>query len=120
MCTLYSIDKHMFANILKEVLVMKNNKTLRQKKLGFLSLLFLLVLFLFVTCISDSDANEKIDSGRIKIIVENNDSLWSIAKRIAPGYDTNEVIWYLIHLNGLESKVVRPGQSLIFDYAALR
>jgi hypothetical protein len=99
---------------------MKNNIAFWPKKSGLLSLLFLLVLFLIVTCISDSDANEKIDSGRIAIIVENNDSLWSIARRIAPGYDTNEVIWFLIHLNGLESKVVRPGQSLIFDYAAIR
>jgi len=40
-------------------------------------------------------------------------------QKIAPDHDANEVIWYLMRLNGKENKIVREGELLIFDYAAI-
>lgn len=79
----------------------------------------MLFCILFFWSMGHSKASEQIELGRIEITVGVGDSLWSIAKKIAPNHDTDEVIWYLMRLNGRENKVVRPGEQLIFDYAAI-
>ncbi|MDD2431849.1 MAG: hypothetical protein PHD88_03440 [Firmicutes bacterium] len=89
----------------------------KRLRLPLCLLLFLIVITSFT--IRKSRAGDFIRSNRINIVVENGDSLWSIAKKIAPDHDANEVIWYLMHLNGKENKIVYEGEFLIFDYTAI-
>ncbi|MCX7521314.1 LysM peptidoglycan-binding domain-containing protein [Microbacterium sp. STN6] len=44
--------------------------------------------------------------------VQNGDSLWNIAERIAPSSDPREVIADIVSLNQLSSTVVSPGQRI--------
>lgn len=99
---------------------MRKQKAYFVQRLKWSILLILLITVAILIDIDHTQANGDIPSGRISIQVGKNDSLWSIARRIDPDYDTNEIIWYLIHLNGLENRIVREGQILIFDYAAIR
>lgn len=97
---------------------MKNsNAFLRTIKWSIL--LFLLFSIVFTLSYGKSQAHEKMPSGKISIVVKKGDSLWTIARRIAPNHNTNEVVWYLLHLNGKENKIVKAGEVLTFDYTAL-
>ncbi len=97
---------------------MKNSNAFL-KKIKWSILLFLLVSIVFMLNYEKSQAQEKFPTGKINIIVQKGDSLWTIARKIAPNHNTDEVIWYLIHLNGKKNKIVRAGELLSFDYAAL-
>lgn len=44
--------------------------------------------------------------------VESGQSLWQIAATIAPEADPREVVSDVVHLNGLQSSDVQPGQRL--------
>ena len=47
------------------------------------------------------------------VVVAPGDTLWEIADRISPeSLDLRAVVQGLVELNGLESKVLRPGQVL--------
>ena len=47
------------------------------------------------------------------VVVSPGDTLWEIADRISPeSLDLRAVVQGLVELNGLESKVLRPGQVL--------
>lgn len=45
------------------------------------------------------------------------DTLWSIARRIAPGQDPRETVRRIRILNGLETATVRPGQWILVPAA---
>jgi LysM repeat protein len=47
------------------------------------------------------------------VVVEQGDSLWIIAQRVAPQRDPREVIHEVRELNGLRSNLIQPGQVLI-------
>lgn len=47
------------------------------------------------------------------VMIAPGDTLWEIADRFSPeSVDLREVVQELVQLNGLESKVLRPGQVL--------
>ena len=48
-----------------------------------------------------------------EVTVEQGDSLWAIAERVAPGRDPRDVIHELRELNGLSSNLLQPGQVLL-------
>lgn len=48
-----------------------------------------------------------------EVTVEQGDSLWVIAERVAPGRDPRDVIHALRELNGLSSNLLQPGQVLL-------
>ena len=45
--------------------------------------------------------------------VRSGDTLWTIAEEVAPDDDTRGVISEIRHLNGLESSLIAPGDTLI-------
>lgn len=47
------------------------------------------------------------------VVVEQGDSLWIIAQRLAPQRDPREVIHEVRELNGLRSNLIQPGQVLL-------
>jgi hypothetical protein len=47
------------------------------------------------------------------VVVEQGDSLWIIAQRVAPQRDPREVILEVRELNGLSSNLIHPGQALL-------
>lgn len=47
------------------------------------------------------------------VVVQPGDSLWSIAKELAPKADPRETVMRLRELNGLGNAVVVPGQSIV-------
>ncbi|WP_344792282.1 LysM peptidoglycan-binding domain-containing protein [Gryllotalpicola daejeonensis] len=46
------------------------------------------------------------------VTVAQGESLWQIAERVAPHADPREVIDAIVDMNGLQSTVVTPGESL--------
>jgi LysM repeat protein len=50
--------------------------------------------------------------GQRSIVVQPGQTLWSIAKDVAPGRDIREVIYEIRRINGLDSAMVRSGQTL--------
>jgi LysM domain len=46
------------------------------------------------------------------VIVQPGDTLWQIARDVAPGDDPRETVQRLLDLNGLSSPVIVPGQEL--------
>jgi len=51
--------------------------------------------------------------GQRSIVVQPGQTLWSIAKEVAPDRDIREVIYEIRQINGLDSAMVRSGQSLV-------
>lgn len=50
----------------------------------------------------------------LEIVVDDGDSLWAIARRVAPKTDPREVVMRLREENGLPSNLIQPGQVLLF------
>jgi nucleoid-associated protein YgaU len=48
-----------------------------------------------------------------RVSVEQGDSLWLIAERVAPERDPRDVVHRLRELNGLDSNLIQPGQVLL-------
>ncbi len=46
-------------------------------------------------------------------VVQPGESLWAIAKRVAPGHDPRAVIDQLAELNDLQGRAVQAGQALV-------
>lgn len=46
------------------------------------------------------------------VVVEEGDSLWSIAAEVSGGADTRDVVLDIVEVNGLDRQVVHPGQEL--------
>jgi nucleoid-associated protein YgaU len=51
--------------------------------------------------------------GQHSIVVQPGQTLWSIAKDVAPDRDVREVIYEIRRINGLDSAMVRSGQTLV-------
>ena len=51
-------------------------------------------------------------------VVQQGESLWSVARRIAPANDPREVVAQIRRLNGLASSELQPGQQLLLPVAA--
>ena len=55
-------------------------------------------------------------AGRVRtqqVVVEQGDSLWSIAQQVAPGADPREIVTQLRELNGLRSNLIHPGDVVL-------
>lgn len=52
-------------------------------------------------------------AGLSQIVVQPGESLWTIAKRVAPGHDPRAVIDQIADLNDLDSGAVQAGQLLL-------
>ena len=51
-------------------------------------------------------------------VVQPGESLWSVARRIAPDNDPREVVAQIRRLNDLTSSQLQPGQQLLLPVAA--
>ena len=51
--------------------------------------------------------------GRSTYVVQPGDTLWTIAERLSPGEDPRPVVDTLTDVNGLESRVLLPGQAIL-------
>ncbi|HEV8528717.1 MAG TPA: LysM peptidoglycan-binding domain-containing protein [Actinomycetes bacterium] len=51
--------------------------------------------------------------GQRSIVVQPGQTLWSIAKDVAPDRDIREVIYEIRRINGLDNAMVRSGQTLV-------
>ena len=49
----------------------------------------------------------------VQVVVEQGDSLWNIAQRLAPGRDPRDTIHEIRQLNGLRGNLIQPGQVLL-------
>ena len=49
----------------------------------------------------------------VTVVIEQGDSLWEIARRVAPGADPRDVVHRIRELNGLRSNLIQPGQVLL-------
>ncbi|MCU0302028.1 MAG: LysM peptidoglycan-binding domain-containing protein [Candidatus Nanopelagicales bacterium] len=47
------------------------------------------------------------------VVVEEGDSLWGIARRVAPSTDPRDVVESIRTLNGMRSNLIHPGQALL-------
>ncbi|WP_349827670.1 LysM peptidoglycan-binding domain-containing protein [Brevibacterium litoralis] len=46
------------------------------------------------------------------VVVEQGDSLWTVAREAAGDRDVRDVVLAIVELNGLSSQIVHPGQEL--------
>ena len=53
-----------------------------------------------------------------RVTVQQGDSLWSLARRIAPDNDPRDVVARIRDLNELETSHLQPGQQLVLPVAA--
>lgn len=49
----------------------------------------------------------------VRVVVQQGDSLWNIAQRLAPEQDPREMIQEIRQLNGLRNNLIQPGQVLL-------
>lgn len=49
----------------------------------------------------------------VEVVVEEGDSLWTLAGRHAPGVDPREVVLRIRQLNGMRSNLIHPGQLVL-------
>jgi LysM repeat protein len=52
------------------------------------------------------------------VTVEQGDSLWTLARRVAPDHDPRDVVAQIRDLNDLSSSGLVPGQQLVLPVAA--
>ena len=52
------------------------------------------------------------------VTVEQGDSLWTLARRVAPDHDPRDVVAQIRELNDLSSSGLVPGQQLVLPVAA--
>jgi len=52
------------------------------------------------------------------VTVQQGDSLWTLARRVAPNDDPRDVVAQIRDLNDLSSSGLRPGQQLVLPVAA--
>jgi LysM repeat protein len=60
-----------------------------------------------------SDDRAPAAAARHTYVVRAGDTLWGIARRVAPGADPRAVVERLIRSNGLTSRPIVPGQRLV-------
>ena len=83
---------------------------LRALVLGLLVVIFAgAVLLLFEGEAVGASGQQELEA----VVVSSGDTLWEIADRFSPeSVDLRAVVRELVELNGLESKVLRPGQVI--------
>lgn len=92
-----------------------NRKTKRKEKREkiTLTLIFIIGILLIVNITGNSNSYGDGELEVIEIKVISGDSLWSIAKEYTPdNIDIRETIYIVKKINGLETSVIYPGQSL--------
>ena len=62
--------------------------------------------------LSDLARAARVPSVTAKVTVEAGESLWQVARRVAPSADPGAVAARIVELNGLASPSVRPGEVL--------
>ena len=89
----------------------------RLLRTAFLAALALALLVVGVVQLTSAPARAGSEVGGpvggAEVTVEQGDSLWVIAERVAPGRDPRDVIHELRELNGLSSNLLQPGQVLL-------
>jgi LysM domain len=91
---------------------------LRLTRRGRVVLVILLALLAAVLALGIDAAGSiaSTDSGTAPqyetVIVQPGDTLWELARDLAPGDDPRETVQRLLDLNGLSSPVIVPGQEL--------
>lgn len=83
--------------------------------LGAASAVFLLLVVLFSGVLTAEAGTSLADQGRATgvVVVQPGESLWQIARGIAPDADPREIVTVLRELNGLGDAPVVPGQSIL-------
>ena len=91
---------------------------------GRIVLLVLSTLFLFVVVLMSgrftADAGTTRGSqgvGTGVVVVQQGESLWQIARQIAPAADPREIVSAIRELNGLGESTVEAGQSIVVPVA---
>lgn len=92
---------------------MKN--TINNYSISGMILIILVVAVLTLTGYNH-DRSEQPDV-YVEIIVDYGDTLWTIAKSIAPNVDPRKVVWDIQKLNQIDQTMIYPGQVLqVPDY----
>jgi hypothetical protein len=63
--------------------------------------------------LSDAARASRVPSATAAVRVEVGESLWSVARRVAPSADPGAVAERIVELNRLASPSVQPGETLI-------
>ena len=74
--------------------------------------IFLASLASAVLWTTASRADESPAGPAPSVVVEPDDTLWSIASRTSPGRDPRDVIAEIRKLNGLDDRYIHPGETL--------
>jgi LysM repeat protein len=98
------------------------NSTLRLTRRGRLVILSALVALLCVAFLAGRSGAQAATEGAPKpyasTTVQPGETLWSLAKRVAPGHDPRATVEQIQRLNHLTTGTVRAGQQLLLPHAA--
>jgi hypothetical protein len=88
--------------------------------LGALSILFLLLVVMFSGRLTADAGTSMLDQGRATgvVVVQQGESLWQIAKTVAPDADPRETVTTIRELNGLGDSTLIAGQSIVVPVAS--
>ena len=56
-------------------------------------------------------------ASRSSYVVRQGDTLWSIARRVAPGEDPRPLVDAIVSVNGVDAGAIGPGQTLLVPSA---
>lgn len=79
--------------------------------------LFAAVLALAIDAARSAAATQRTAEAEYRtVIVQSGDTLWDIARDVAPSDDPRETVQRLLDLNGLSTPVIVPGQELALPH----
>ena len=88
--------------------------TPRGRLVVLLGLVTLLVVAFSLGRVGSQAAQGKdTDTALSQTVVQSGESLWAVAKRVAPGHDPRAVVDQIAELNDLSSSSLQPGQLLL-------
>ncbi len=73
-------------------------------------LLVIIILLTSITVLHRTEAKEEMIYQEVLVVP--GDTLWAIARKIAPNQDPRKTIWEIREENQLKQAVVYPGQTL--------
>ncbi len=94
------------------------NKRLRKGRCILLSVIVLFICVLFNNAQGEADAADYSQVNQLqKIVVSNNDSLWSlVSENCSFDQDIRKAIYEVKKINGLTTSIIHPGQIIYIPY----
>lgn len=83
-----------------------------RRRLAALIIVVFATLVVLAVVLPAQASNTRVEIPTTTVTVQQDDSLWTIARTHSNGARTDHVVDLIMELNGLEGSAIRPGQEL--------